>query len=335
MKNSFKYFFMLAILCIMGCFALSCQKEGMSPEEQKAKEEQEKAEKTEQFWDVVGQLVAASDITPDYKGKTFEPKIGIADASNPQTRIVKSNSAAAAAKSFADLVNVDTINEDTPTYTWTQEEVGTLTYTKLDGTAAWAEVKVEIPSIPHLSKIIYRSVEQSGENGSFSYAAYYRFGDVVMRKNKDDIEEYWVCVRPAFGPEGKEDSHWMCVGSLPKENLWSYTASNKKTYVFPTGLKNSKEHMQNFVEMLYAMCYPTQWQENITYYSTEGMFGPGGLPIFHDFHKDNIKYNNANFWNNVASKWKENGIDFKVMGTTLDNIAREVSGAGIHFLYNG
>ena len=335
MKNSFKYFFMLAILCIMGCFALSCQKEGMSPEEQKAKEEQEKAEKTEQFWDVVGQLVAASDITPDYKGKTFEPKIGIADASDPQTRIVKSNSAAAAAKSFADLVNVDTINEDTPTYTWTQEEVGTLTYTKLDGTAAWAEVKVEIPSIPHLSKIIYRSVKQSGDNGSFSHAAYYRFGDVISRENKDKITEYWVCVRPAFGPEGKEDSHWICVGSLPSENLWHYTGSNKKEYYFPTGLKNSKEHMQNFAEMLYAMCYPTQWEQNILYYSKEGLFGPSGLPIFHDFHQSNVKYNNASFWNNVAEMWKEKGVDNLVLGTSLENISRELTGAGIYFLYKG
>ena len=334
MKTAWKYLFLAALVCATGLFALSCKKETLTPEEQKAKEEQEKAEKTEQFWDVVGQLVAASDYTPDYKGKTFEPVIGIADPSNENARIVKSNSAAAAARSFGDLVDVS-ISESTTRYTWTQAEVGTLTYTKLDGNTAWAEVQVNIPAIPHLSKIIYRSVEQSGENGSFSYAAYYRFGDVVSKNNSEGKTEYWVCVRPAFGPEGKEDSHWMCVGSLPKENLWSYTASNKKTYVFPTGLKNSKEHMQNLAELLYALCYPTQWQENITYYSTEGLFGPGGLPIFHDFHRDNIKYNNANFWNNVASKWKENGIDFKVMGTTLDNIAREVSGAGIHFLYKG
>ena len=331
MKKSILHIILLSgVALVIG----ACQK-GLTPEEQQAIQEQEKAEKTEQFWDVVGQLVAASDVTEDYKGKTFEPMIGIPDGSDSQARIVKSNSAAAAARSFADLVNVYTITEQTPTYIWSNPEVGTLTYTKTDGTSSWAEVKVEIPSIPHLSKIIYRSVEQSGENGSFSYAAYYRFGDVVKRNNDDGKEEYWVCVRPAFGPEGKEDSHWMCVGSLPKENLWSYTASNKKTYVFPTGLKNSKEHMQNLAELLYALCYPTQWQENITYYSTEGLFGPGGLPIFHDFHRDNIKYNNANFWNNVASKWKENGIDFKVMGTTLDNIAREVSGPGIHFLYKG
>ena len=335
MKKFFKYLSLAALACTIGLFAASCNRDKLSPEEQQAQEEQEKAEKTEQFWDVVGQLVAASDYTPDYKGKTFEPVIGIEDPSNSNARIVKSNSAAAAARSFGDLVGDDSINENTATYNWTNEEVGTLTYTKLDGTTAWAEVKVEIPSIPHLSKIIYRSVEQSGDNGSFSYAAYYRFGDVVKRNNDDGKEEYWVCVRPAFGPEGKEDSHWMCVGSLPSQNLWSHTASNGVTYVLPTKLDVSKEHMQNFAEMLYAMCYPKQWEQNILYYSEEGLFGPSGLPIFHDFHQSNVKYHNASFWNNVAVAWREKGIDQLIMGRTLDAISEEIANNGLHFLYKG
>ena len=60
-----------ALVCATGLFALSCKKETLTPEEQKAQEEQEKAEKTEQFWDVVGQLVAASDIGQDYKDFTI------------------------------------------------------------------------------------------------------------------------------------------------------------------------------------------------------------------------------------------------------------------------
>ena len=100
MKTAWKYLCLASLVCATVLFALSCKKETLTPEEQKAKEEQEKAEKTEQFWDVVGQLVAASDYTPDYKGKTFEPVIGIADPSNENARIVKSNSAAAAARSF-------------------------------------------------------------------------------------------------------------------------------------------------------------------------------------------------------------------------------------------
>ena len=331
MKKSILHIILLSgVALVIG----ACQK-GLTPEEQKAIQEQEKAEKTEQFWDVVGQLVAASDVTEDYKGKTFEPMIGIADASDSQARIVKSNSAAAAARSFADLVNVYTITEQTPTYIWSNPEVGTLTYTKTDGTSSWAEVKVEIPSIPHLSKIIYRSVEQSGNNGSFSYAAYYRFGDVVKRNNADGKEEYWVCVRPAFGPEGKEDSHWMCVGSLPSQNLWSYTASNGVTYVLPTKLDVSKEHMQNFAEMLFAMCYPEEWQTNVFNYSKVGWTGPYGLPIFHDFSSNNAQFHNKFFWSNVAQMWKDKGLDNAVLGTSLERVAQELKVSGIHFLYKG
>ena len=146
----------IVLLATVAVVMGACQK-GPGPEEQQAQQEQEKTEKADQFWDVVGQLVAASDFTTDYKGKTFEPVIGIADASDPQARIVPTNSAAAAARSFANLVGVDTIDENTPTYTWSNPEVGTLTYTKTDGTSSWAEVKVDIPTIPHLSKIIYRS----------------------------------------------------------------------------------------------------------------------------------------------------------------------------------
>ena len=334
MKKRFEYFLLVALVCVTGLFAGSCKKETLTPEEQKAKEEQERAEKTDRFWDVVGQLVAASDYTTDYKGKTFEPVIGIPDESDAQTRIVLSNSAAAAAKSFAGLVNVDTIDENTATYTWTQEEVGTLTYTKKSGTA-WAEVNVAIPAIPHLSKIIYRSAQQADGNGSFEGSAYYRFGDVVSLVNKSGIKEYWVCVRPAFGPEGKEDSHWMCVGDLPEENVWSYTGSNKKEYAFPTGLKYSKEHMQNFAELLFALCYPDTWSQNITNYSTQGFWGPGGLPMFHDFSMTNLKYHNANFWANVAETWRDKGIDLLVLGTSLDALAQKLTGPGIYFLYKG
>ena len=323
----------IVLLATVAVVMGACQK-GPGPEEQQAQQEQEKTEKADQFWDVVGQLVAASDFTTDYKGKTFEPVIGIADASDPQARIVPTNSAAAAARSFANLVGVDTIDENTPTYTWSNPEIGTLTYTKVSD-AAWAEVEVKIPSVPHLSKIIYRSAQQGDTNASFAGSAYYRFGDVISRTNSDDKTEYWVCVRPAFDPEGKGETHWMSVGCLPSENLWHYTGSNKKEYYFPTELKFSKEHMQNLAEMLYAMCYPTQWEQNILYYSEEGLFGPSGLPIFHDFHQSNVKYHNASFWNNVAVAWREKGIDQLIMGRTLDAISEEIANNGLHFLYKG
>jgi hypothetical protein len=331
MKYSFFHLTMLAAVAIvMG----ACQK-GPVSQDPDPQEQAQKEEKVIRFWDVVGQLVAASDITDDYKGKTFEPVIGVQDASNQQARIVATNSAAAAAKSFANLIGVDTIDENTTTYPWTHDEIGKLTYTKLDGSTAWAEVKVEIPSVPHLSKIIYRSAKQGDTNASFRGSAYYRFGDVIGINRDNNEMEYWVCVRPAFSPEGKGDTHWMSIGNLPEKNIWHYKGSNNKDYYFPTKLKYNKEHMQNLAELLYALCFPNQWQENIVYYSTEGTFGPGGLPIFHDFHKDNIKYHNANFWNNVAAAWRQQGIDQTLFGRSLDNIAQDIESSGLHFLYNG
>ena len=129
-----------AVAIVMG----ACQK-GPVSQDPDPQEQAQKEEKVIRFWDVVGQLVAASDITDDYQGKTFEPVIGVQDASNPQARIVATNSAAAAAKSFANLVDVDTINENTTTYTWTKDEIGTLTYTKLDGSIRPAPVQNHLP----------------------------------------------------------------------------------------------------------------------------------------------------------------------------------------------
>ncbi len=326
--------FAVAAALVAAAALFSCEK-GLSPEEQQAQQEQEKTEKADQFWDVVGQLVAGSDITPDYKGKTFEPVIGVADALDPQTRIVATNSAAAAARSFANLVGVESIDENTPAYTWSQAEVGTLTYTKTDGSTSWAEVKVEIPSVPHLSKLIYRSAQQGDTNASFAGSAYYRFGDVISRTNSDNKTEYWVCVRPAFNPEGKGETHWMSIGDLPKENWWYYKSSNKKEYYLPTKLNVSKEHMQNLAEMLYAICYPDQWQTNVVNHSKVGYFGPYGLPIFHDFSPNNATYHNAKFWSNVAYAWRGKGIAQLLFERTLDDISRDIDANGLYFLYKG
>ena len=70
-------------------------------------ETEEQAATVSKFWSVVGQLVSSDDYTVDYEDKTFEPVYGIADATN---------------------------DENTPSYTYSDPEVGTLTYTR-GGTA--------------------------------------------------------------------------------------------------------------------------------------------------------------------------------------------------------
>jgi hypothetical protein len=91
-----------------------------------------------------------------------------------------------------------------------------MTYTRGGSANNWATVDVSIRQLPHLQRIIYREGGE-GTNASFPGKAYYRFGDVVSKAVGLDIE-YWICVRPAFGPEKKGDSHWVCLNSLPLRN---------------------------------------------------------------------------------------------------------------------
>ena len=98
-------------------------------EQQEQQAQDAKQEKSQKFWAVVSQLVDVDDYTDDYEGKTFEPTYGVAQGDDG-TRYVFTNTAAAAAARFADLVERDDIDENTETYTYDDPDVGTLTYTK-------------------------------------------------------------------------------------------------------------------------------------------------------------------------------------------------------------
>ena len=347
MKTIFNYLLLGALVCGLSLGIASCKDDSNDgkTEEQKEQEAQEKASK---FWDVVGQLVSVDDVTDDYAGKTFEPTYGIADSSDPLTRIVNTNDMKTAAQRFANLVGVTGIDENTPSYTWNDPDVGTMTYTRGGTAAEWATVDVDIKAVPHLQKIIYR-VGSEGDNGSFEGRAYYRFGDVVSRqvtvtynekKNNDrrgTITEYWICVRPAFGPEGKEDSHWVCVNTVGDKNYKYYKASTGTDYWLPTNLGTNKENMQNFAEMLWAICYPENWRENVTNFHEDGtLWGFSGMPFFTDFKGKNLKYHNEAFWKNVQKGWEgkqvaEKALNLPNLGALLDKINAD----GVHLLYKG
>ena len=347
-KNVFNWMLATAMVLSLGITVTSCSDDDEpQSEEEKELEAQQKATK---FWSVVGQLVSVDDATEDYEGKTFEATYGIADPTNATVRIVNTNDMKTAAQRFANLVDDDDINENTTTYTWSDPEIGTMTYTRGGTAAEWATVDVNIKAVPGLQKIIYREGGE-GDNGKFSGKAYYRFGDVVSRqveikyhmdKNDDPrktITEYWICVRPAFGPEGKEDSHWVCVNTVSDKNYKYYKASNGYRYWLPTALKTDKENMQNFAEMLYAICNPQTWFDNVFNHHTDGkLWGFDGVPFFTDFKGANLKYHNQYFWQNVSTGWDKFKIAEKALN--LDNIealSRIVNRQfdGVRLLYNG
>ena len=181
-EKIFNLWLMAALVCGLSLSVSSCKDDD---DDSKSEEQlqQEQAEKASKFWSVVGQLVSSDDYDADYQDKTFEPTYGIADSQEPLTRIVETNDMQTAASYFADLISVvdgSAIDENTPTYTYSDPEVGTLTYTRGGTANEWATVDVSIKQLPRLRKIVYRQGGE-GTNGNFPGKAYYRFGDVVSR----------------------------------------------------------------------------------------------------------------------------------------------------------
>ena len=351
MKQKLNLWLLAALLCGMSLSVTSCKDDDNSGE---ADGPEGVTEVSETFnnaaYSVIDKLADTDDADTNFLAQTFEPSIGMPDGGDESVRIVNTNTMELAAQRFAELADA-AIDENTQTYTWSNELLGTMTYRKATDGKAWATVDVDIRQVPHLRRIIFRDPEQADANARFDGCAYYRFGDVISRvvTNKDgtSVKEYWVCVRPAFGIEKKEDSHWVCLNALPQKNVYTWSKTYKKgeysgkteQWWVPTGLDTNKEHMQNLAEMLYAMLHPAEWEANVK--SKDN----AKLKFFHDFSKDpeRIRLHNQHFWGNVCKKWddmKDNDgktVWQRVFNTTKDSLLRQIddSNGGLRLLHEG
>ena len=319
-KNVYNWMLMAALVVGLGTTVTSCSDDD-DDKSKSTEEQQQEAEKANDdanlFWSVVGQLTDNANICDDYKDKTFEPNVGEPDDGNALVRIVATNDLATAVKRFNDMTGAN-ITENTTTYTWKNDAVGTLTWTRGDS-RDYGTVDVDIKQMPKLQKIVYRDGDQMGTNGSFRGRAYYRFGDVVMKDG-----HYWICVRPAFGPEKKQDSHWVCVDKLDEKNAAKCTKDGKTWYV-PKGLGENEEQMRNFAEVLYAMINPIKWYDNLDHSES--------LTMFHDFKHENLKYHNLGFWKRVYENWRDDKLFEKVMGVSEETVRKAVNSTeGLHFI---
>ena len=339
MKKIFSFGLMAALVCGISMSVASCKDDNDSKsEEQQAEEQKAQATKALKFYDVVSHLADLSEMNDStYESQTFEPVVGEEDAGDPQTRIVATNDLETAAMRFADIVGLTVgsgFPASTPSYTWSDPDVGTLTWTRSTDGTSWATVDVDIKQVPHLTKIVYKHPDQMGENASFSGTAYYRFGDVIRRnntsKNGTQCTEYWICVRPAFGKEGKGDSHWISVGELPEDNMFHHSGSNGTEYYVPQKLCTDNENMQNFAEMLFAIFNPVEWKRNLT---EEGWIHP---KMFWDFKVANIDYHNEYFWQNVYNGWKDKNIAQEAFNmNSLEELKTVINRDGLNLLYKG
>ena len=332
MKKYFRYALMAVLTVGLSLSVTSCKDDDRNDgggSSQTA--EEQAAENAETFWAVAANLVSPFDVTTEYENKTFEPTIGSPLNGNSTIRVVSTGDMSAAAKRFADLTGAP-VDENTTTYTYEDDAVGTLVYTKTNDATSLAKVDVSIKQIPHLQQIVYMTPEQMGTNGTFRGNTYYSFGDVILRYNKDNQPEYWVCVRPALGPAGKEDTHWMTVSKLPQDNLKLLEEDRSIVAAVPTQLGKSEEHMQNLAEMLYAMFNPEQWQSNIEEYSDYGILGAKGLPIFHDMKPERVQYFNKYFWTLLEMDWEKNELFQMIFGYSAEQMKGYVNSADGLFL---
>ena len=326
----------IIILLLTAFLTVSCEKDS-APSPTPTPTPDQEAEYEQVFWSIVGQLTNPENYTPDYKNRTFEPTIGVALNESSYDRVLETNDLAAAASRFANLVGLENFDPETSRYTFSHPAVGTLTYTRTTDETSLATVTVTIRQMPHLSKIVYMTAKQMGYNDrSFRGAAYYRFGDVISRKLPEGETEYWVCVRPAFGPEQKQISRWICVNTLPEKFIVQRTGGGQEWYVPNSGIGRDNENMQNLAEMIYAMVHPAKWEENVNLYNKHtAAFYDVVMPFFTDFDKNNIQYHNRYFWEKVHKAWTENGLFKTVFGVEEADFLRNLDSDGLHFLYRG
>ena len=337
-KNYFtlNWLLMAAVMLVGSMTVTSCKddddEEKELTEEQKEEQAAQLTSEYETFWSVVGQLTTVDERPEDWKNATFEPTYGEQDEEYALTRVRVVDNLDEAARLYSYIVNIDALDGETSSHTFENPLVGTLKYTRSTDGKSLAMVDVNIKQMPHLQKIVYKTIDQLGtntiNNGSFKGSAYYRFGDVVAKMN-GDVKEYWICVRPAYSRQGKGNTHWITLSPLQekKKTLFHHPGTNGVEYYLPNNLGDDKENELNFAEMLYAVLNPNKWEENLR--------ASAKLDMFNGFKHTNIDYENNWFWKRVAEGWKEADVMKKCFGgMTMDELRKSINDDGLTLIYD-
>ena len=305
MKRTWKYLLMAALVVGLGMNVTSCKDDNDENNNERTPEEiaqdpyEKESEAADALYRLVSQLSICDSLPNDWKTATFEPKAGkVLDASQPRVRTIAVNNAAEAVARYNSLTGKE-LPATTTSDTYKVEGVGTLQL-NVGGAGTIATIDVDVKQMPQLAQLRFVSVADMGENGHFKGEPYYRFGDVV--KDKDGC--YWICVRPAYSPNGKEDTHWMSF-QLTEKNLKTYTKKGCQQQVYPVDLGVQKEKMQYLAQLLAILANPDSYQTEAglmgEYFNGTGLGGlqPAAMPV------DSLV--------KQARLWNENKIWEKIM----------------------
>ena len=281
-------------------------KDGRSAEEIAQDPYEKESEAGDALYRIVSQLSVCDSLPDNWKTATFEPKLGqVLDQSQPRVRTITVANAAEAVTRYNSLTGKN-LPATTTSDTYSVDGVGTLTFT-MGAAGTVATIDVDVKQMPQLAQLRLVSAASVGENGSFDGEPYYRFGDVVQDKEG----HYWICVRPAYSPDKKEDTHWMSFQVGPK-NVKTYQKSKCLEQKYPVDLGVQKEKMQYLAQLLAILANPQGYK---TKAGTAGNYfnnhttGLGGLNEAAMPVKDLIT---------LAKLWEQYNIWDKVMPAGLD-----------------
>ena len=338
-KQSINLWILAALLCGLSLTVISCKDDdndnGSNGDESEIVVAPTETEEAKAALNWLANMTNVEEFTDDWASKTYEPTIGVESKNEANTRVVVVADIDYARMNFSSISGIDP-DKLSSVQSQTIDGVGTVTWTPSAADANnLATVDVNTKLIPHLSKIVYCTMEQAGDNGStFDGTAYFRFGDVL----EDQDGYYWVCVKPAFGTgkAAQQQGYWINVfnrdekngqGSdgivppIPKANICSdYNEKyNGNTILLPTKLKSTKEMTHNLANLVWALLNPDAYHETV---GDNGM-GLGGY---------DYKYNGQKFCERVAEQWKAKGIWQILFNRTYDEMKQFKK---LNFYYEG
>ncbi|MBR3067405.1 MAG: hypothetical protein IKG77_06660 [Prevotella sp.] len=341
-KKLFQFALMAALTCGISLSVTSCKDDddddGRSAEEKAADPYEKETDAGHALFNLLSQLSVMPDneLPDNWKDATFEPTAGeVTDASQPFVRSITVNSLDEAVTRYNSLTG-KTISSTIQSDTWEMDELGQMTFTAQNQTNCFATIDVNVKQLPKLTQLRFVPVSAIGDNGTFDGAPYYRFGDVV----KDPKENtYWICVRPAYSPNKKEDTHWMSF-QLGTKNTTDPKKSGCLPQTVPTKLGKELEKMQYLAQLLTIFARPND-QNNLDTslksfqaefgnqpFSGSGNIGIGGLLQDAMPNAEIIR---------AAELWLKNDIWNLVKPSSEIDAAtfRQAFTKGVKFLYEG
>jgi len=255
-------YLLMATLVVGLCMSVTSCKDDNDDNERTAEEiaqdpYEKESEAADALYRLVSQLSICDSLPNNWKTATFEPKAGkVLDVSQPRVRTIAVNNAAEAVARYNSLTGKN-LPATTMSDTYRVDGVGTLQL-NVGGAGTIATIDVNVKQMPQLQQLRLVSVADMGENGHFKGEPYYRFGDVV----RDNDGCYWICVRPAYSPNGKEDTHWMSF-QLTDKNIKTYTRKGCKEQKYPVDLGVQKEKMQYLAQLLATFANPESYLDEV------------------------------------------------------------------------